>query len=243
MLFEAKVGAGKLMVSSADLESDLERRIVARTLRKSVLDYMASDSFDPQVAVSAENFREVLFDTQVMKKLGAKASGGRDAGNAVDGDPNTFWSAGAQTAARTNQELTIAFPAPVSFSGLMVMPRQNHRDHEGDVREYAIEVSDDGAGWSEVKRGVLGSTFNQQRIGFDRNVSARFLKFVSLSGFGADNTTAIADLAVIYSGSALPDNTDELEYKRVKSASSDIDEGVNADDQRKKPAGAPAAAK
>jgi beta-galactosidase len=196
---------------------------------------MASDKFNPQVAVDPENFREVLFDTQVMKKLGAKASGGRDAGNVIDGDPNTFWTAGAQNAARTNQELTIAFPAPVSFSGVVLMPRQNHRDHEGDVREYAILVSDDGASWRELKRGALGSTFNQQRIEFDRNVSARFLKFVSLSGFGADNTTAIADLAVIYSGPALPDNTDELEYKRVKSASSDIDEGVNADDKKKKP--------
>ncbi|MET0855766.1 MAG: discoidin domain-containing protein, partial [Telluria sp.] len=240
MLFEAKVGTGKLMVSSADLASDPERRIVARQLRKSVLDYMASAKFNPQVAVSADNFSEVLFDTQVMKKLGAKASGGRDAGNVVDGDPNTFWTAGTQTAARTNEELTIAFPAAVSFSGVVVMPRQNHRDHEGDVREYAIQVSDDGAGWRELKRGALGSTFNQQTIRFDQNVSAKFLKFVSLSGFGGDNTTAIADLAVIYAGPKLADNTDELEYKRVKSASSDIDEGVNVDDQKKKPA--PAAA-
>jgi hypothetical protein len=236
MLFEAKVGAGKLMVSSADLDSDLDRRIVARQLRKSVLDYMGSARFDPRVAVAAENFREVLFDTQVMKKLGATASGGRDAGNVVDGDPNTFWSAGAPAAARTNQALTIAFPAPVSFAGVVVMPRQNHRDHEGDVRNYAIEVSDDGVGWRELTRGALGSSFNQQRIEFGRNVSARFLKFVALSGFGADTTTAIADLAVIYAGPPLPDNTDELEYKRVKSASTDIDEGVNADDPKKKPA-------
>jgi beta-galactosidase len=75
-----------------------------------VLDYMAGDSFHPQVAVTAENFREVLFDTWVMKKLGARASGGPDSANAIDGEPNTFWSAGKQNAARTNQELTITFP-------------------------------------------------------------------------------------------------------------------------------------
>jgi beta-galactosidase len=164
MLFEAKVGAGKLLVSSADLESDLEHRIVARQLRKSRLDYMASAKFDTPVSINAENMRDVLFDTLVMKKPGAKASGGRDAGNAIDGDPNTFWIAGVQTADRTPQELTIAFPTPVEFSGLVVMPRQNHRDHEGDVREYAIQVSDDGATWRELKRGALGSTFDQQRI-------------------------------------------------------------------------------
>ncbi len=42
MIFEAKVGKGKLLVSSADLENNLEKRIVARQLRKSILDYMAS---------------------------------------------------------------------------------------------------------------------------------------------------------------------------------------------------------
>jgi beta-galactosidase len=240
MLFEAQVGAGSLMVSSADLDSDLGRRVVARQLRKSVLDYMAGDQFHPQVAVSAANFRDVLFDTQVMKKLGAKASGGSDvasadASNAIDGDPNTFWSAGKQNAARTRQALTVAFPQPVAFSGLVVMPRQNHRDHEGDVRDYAILVSDDGADWREIKRGALGSTFDQQTIRFDRNVSARFVRFMSLSGFGVDNTTAIADLALLYTGPALPDNPDALEYKRVRSASGDIDEGVNADDKQKAP--------
>jgi hypothetical protein len=114
------------------------------------------------------------------------------------------------------------------------MPRQNHRDHEGDVREYAIEVSDDGASWRELKRGVLGSTFDQQTIQFDRPVTAKFLKFIALSGFGADRTAALAELAVMYTGPALPENGEGLDYKRVKSASSDIDEGINADDKKKK---------
>lgn len=235
MLFEAKVGNGKLMVSSADLDSDLAHRVVARQLRKSVLDYMAGERFDPQVAVSAEQFGALLFDTRVMQKLGATAIGGSDAGNALDGDPNTYWSAGAQTAPRSAQALTIAFAQPVSFSGLVVMPRQNHRDHEGDVREYAVEVSDDGIAWRELTRGALGSTFDQQTIPFGRAVSAKFVKFVALSGFGDDKTVSIAELAVIYTGPRLPDNPDLLEYKRVKSASSDIDEGVNADDKKKKP--------
>jgi hypothetical protein len=235
MLFEAKVGAGKLMVASADLDSDLDHRVVARQLRKSVLDYMASERFDPRVALAAGNFRQVLFDTQVMKKLGARASGGRDAASAVDGDPNTFWSAGTQKAARADQELAIAFPKPVAFTGLVLMPRQNHRDHEGDVRDYTVQVSDDGMQWREVKRGALVSSFDQQRIVFEREVTASFVKFVARSGFGADNTAAIGELAVLYTGPALPENSDRLEYRRVKSASSDIDENVGAEDRKKAP--------
>lgn len=233
MLFEAKLGAGKLMVSSADLDSDLEHRVVARQLRKSVLDYMAGERFDPRVTLSAQDFGQVLFDTQVMKKLGARASGGRDAASAVDGDPNTFWSAGTQKAARTDQELAIAFPKPVAFNGLVLMPRQNHRDHEGDVRDYSVQVSDDGVQWREVRRGALVSSFDQQRIVFEREVTAGFVKFVARSGFGADNTAAIGELAVLYTGPALPENSDRLEYQRVKSASSDIDENVGAEERKK----------
>jgi len=237
MIFEAKVGRGKLIVSSADLENDLDTRIVARQLRKSILDDMASAKFNPQTVITPEKFREILFDTRVMKKLGAKVlSSGNDTANAIDGDPNTFWLAGNQRdATRQNQELTISFPNSVSFDGLVIMPRQNHRDHEGDIREYAIQISDDGTNWQDLKRGELVSTFAPQKILFGKNVSTKFIKIVSLSGFGADKTTAIADLAVIYTGAQLPEDTEDLEYKRIKSASTDIDESVNVDDKKPKP--------
>lgn len=236
MIFEAKVGKGKLLVSSADLENDLENRIVARQLRNSILDYMNSGRFNPQVLITPENFREILFDTRVMKKLGAKIlTEGKDVSNVIDGDPNTFWLAGSQKDdARKTQELTIEFPEKISFDGLVIMPRQNHRDHEGDVREFLIQTSNDGKNWEDLKQGKLVSTFDPQKIHFGENVSAKFIKFVSLSGFGNDKTTAIADLAVIYTGAKLTEDETDLEYKRVKSASTDIDEGVNADDKKLK---------
>jgi len=103
------------------------------------------------------------------------------------------------------------------------------------VREYAVEVSDDGSTWRELKRGALLSTFDQQTILFDKPVAAKFLKLVSLSGFGADKTSAIAELAVIYTGAPLAENTGPLEYKRVRSASSDIDEVGTVEEGKKKP--------
>ena len=59
LLFEAKVGAGKLMVCSMDLTSDLDKRPVARQMRYSVLQYMASGAFDPAVAVDVEALRSL----------------------------------------------------------------------------------------------------------------------------------------------------------------------------------------
>jgi hypothetical protein len=54
LLFEARVGNGKLIVCSMDLRSDMEQRIVARQFRHSLLRYMRSESFHPQVSVSSE---------------------------------------------------------------------------------------------------------------------------------------------------------------------------------------------
>ena len=235
LIFEARVGRGKLLVSSIDLENSIDWRLSARQLRRSILDYMASEKFNPKVSITAQNFRNVLFDTRIMKRLGAKAIATGDAVNVIDGDPNTFWIAGdPRAAARQNQELTISFPREVSFSGLVFMPRQNHREHEGDIREYLIQISSDGTNWSDLKRGELISTFDPQTIAFGKNVVARFIKIASLGGFGTDKTTALADVAVIYTGSKSPAGDEELEYKRSKAASPDIDEGVTPEERKPK---------
>jgi hypothetical protein len=166
---------------------------------------MSTDCFQPNVPVLPEELRTLFFDTVIMKKLGAKAQlDGAPAGAAIDGDPNTFVSAGDQNAAMREQvELTITFPAPVAIAGVVLMPRQNNREHEGEIKECAISVSDDGFVWNDVQRGYLPSTFAPQRIEFTRIVSTKYLRLVSLSGFGADKTTSLADLAVIYAGPKL----------------------------------------
>jgi hypothetical protein len=111
------------------------------------------------------------------------------------------------------------------------MPRQNHRDHEGDVREWLIQASSDGEHWRELKRATLGSTFDPQTVLFDAPVAARFLKLTALSGFGKDKASALADIAVLYTGPALPEEKDELEYKRSRSISADVDE-AGMDDRK-----------
>ncbi|QBE66801.1 discoidin domain-containing protein [Pseudoduganella lutea] len=231
LLFEARVGNGRLVVSTADLDSDLDQRVVARQLRKSVLDYMGSAAFAPRTALEPAAMRASLFDTRVMQKLGATATGWRDAGKAIDGDPNTYALETVRgDAPRPQPALTIAFPAAVPFDGLVLMPRQNHRDHEGDVREWLVQASDDGTTWRDVKRATLGSTFDPQTIRFEK-LSTRWLKLTALSGFGADRASALADVAVSYTGPALPDEAAELQYQRSRSASSDIDE-AGMDDRR-----------
>jgi len=60
LLWEAKVGAGRLMVCSMDLKSNLDQRLVARQLRRSLLDYMASDEFKPAVEVETRVVEAII---------------------------------------------------------------------------------------------------------------------------------------------------------------------------------------
>jgi hypothetical protein len=66
MLFEAKVGNGKLMVCSIDLKKDIEKRIVARQLYYSIVTYMQSDKFAPQAVVELSVIKE-LFEKKERK--------------------------------------------------------------------------------------------------------------------------------------------------------------------------------
>jgi hypothetical protein len=121
------------------------------------------------------------------------------------------------------------------MTGLVLMPRQNHREHQGDIREYKLEASADGANWQVVASGELASTFDPQTIPFGKTVTAKQLRLTALSGFGPDQSAALAEMAVIYAGPALPENGDKLEYRRVRTETIDIDAGGDAPAQTNKP--------
>jgi hypothetical protein len=62
LVFEARVGPGKLLVCSIDLESDLEANPVARQMRSSLLYYMASEQFSPPQEITAQQVRSLMND-------------------------------------------------------------------------------------------------------------------------------------------------------------------------------------
>nr|MCR5313609.1 beta-glucuronidase [Bacteroidaceae bacterium] len=53
MLFEANVGGGKLVMTTMDITRDLDKRIVARQMRASIVNYMKSDKFKPKWTLDA----------------------------------------------------------------------------------------------------------------------------------------------------------------------------------------------
>jgi len=60
MVFEVKVEDGRLLVCSSDITKHLESRPVARQLRYSLLQYVSSGLFNPDVPVSEEDLDKVL---------------------------------------------------------------------------------------------------------------------------------------------------------------------------------------
>ena len=59
LMFEARVGQGRIMVTSIDFEHHLTSRPAKRQLLKSLFDYMNSDVFSPAQEMSAENISEL----------------------------------------------------------------------------------------------------------------------------------------------------------------------------------------
>ncbi len=60
LVFEARVGPGRLLVCSIDLTGDLSAQPVARQLRASLLAYARSDRFNPSELAALETLAEVL---------------------------------------------------------------------------------------------------------------------------------------------------------------------------------------
>ena len=222
LAFECRVGPGRLLVCSIDF-SELKTHPVARQLYHSFLDHMAGEKFQPEVAVAPEAIRGLLFDNRIMHRLQATAEAdGEPADALIDGDPNTFWLSGREPHPHV---ITIHFPQPEAISGLVLMPRQNDKQHQGDIRDYRLEGSSDGTNWLEIANGRLASTFDPLHISFGKIVTTQHLRLTAQSGFGTDATTALAEVAVMYAGPKLAEDDGTIEYQRVRTASPDIDAG------------------
>lgn len=253
LVFEAKVGNGKLLICSADIENDLDKRPAARQFKHSLLNYMSSEKFDPKDELTTEDIQSFLFDTSIMKRANAKIYSKIESeeyaiSDSIDGDPNTYWLAGDfKSWIRHPYEIEISFPSLTEMSGIVYMPRQNHRDHEGAIKDYLIQISTDGKDWIDVMKGEFESSFDPKKVIFTKKVEAAKLKLIALSGFGyeivhhwsktskgwycqtgpyEDNSLSIGEIAVICPNIANTDSSEGLsiEYKEVKTATTDIDQ-------------------
>jgi len=131
-------------------------------------------------------------------------SQGQEASKASIGNPNTCWLTARRDRGQPHpHELTIVFPQPLTISGLLVLPRQDHASmraisqlHRSDERRRKE--------WREVASGRLESRLTQHRIVFGKPTTDRYLKLRALEGFGGDTAASVAELNVLTGDSPPP---------------------------------------
>ena len=207
LIWECRVGSGKLLVCSADLENDLDTRPAARQLRESLLSYMSGKRFNPKVAVSKDDLARLLDLTQPSKlvTLGAKVievdSESKDSGNiaahAIDGDPDTIWhTSWDPTRDPLPHHLTIDLGREVTLKGITYLPRQDLAN--GRIAQAEVYCSNDPASWpAPVAQVKWPNTRDLQTVHFKQPVKARYLKVVALSEVNGNPYTSIAELDIL----------------------------------------------
>lgn len=194
LMFEAKVGQGSLFVVTADLEGSFEERPAACCLKQAILDYAASEEFAPREEVPCEAIEEKLFPVLRMGQLAEKSL--------YDADARVVWA--AETDANPNTSTRIekeAFPVTITLvlkkqmvlNGLLYLPEQKDRAHEGFIRDYRMEYFDAlTESWKLLKEGSLLNTSLSQRVLFDNPVETSKLRLTVLSCNGCVDKTVWA---------------------------------------------------
>ncbi len=148
LVFEAKVGAGSLLVIACDLPA-LDEYPEARQLYASLRHYAASAAFHPQVEVTPE-----FLDTILRPSLTARATVSASSHYqppwgqvpepklAVDGDINSAWRAADDDATPT---LTLDLGAPCIIDTFEFVWGSDEPGYR-----YLVEVSKDGTTWSTL---------------------------------------------------------------------------------------------
>ena len=100
-IMETRIGKGKLLICTLDVLSNLEKRVVARQLKYSILKYMNSSSFEPQ---EVEGLEELFFTESLTKDVRSVVglfdeNPENPVSNILDGDVGTFCTipAGSKT--------------------------------------------------------------------------------------------------------------------------------------------------
>lgn len=192
MILEAKVGEGSLLLVTADLDSNLDKRPVARQLRKSLFEYVCSNEFNPSDVLTVDMLEKSFFprlimeENEVQVKIADKPLGKDEIKAMIDGDPGSYYSS-----EELEYPFTIEMEAKeeVATKGLIYMPRQNDRQRGGDIKGYRVEAFYDGS-WQVICEGELVSSLDPKEIIFPSEVTSNKIRFVGLYGFSGQGISS-----------------------------------------------------
>jgi len=202
LVFEAKVGPGKLLICGIDLQKNLPSRPVARQLRHSLFNYMQSDEFNPEVKLKPDSIKALFKEPSIMTRAEViKADSfalGYEPQKAIDDAKTTFWhtpwGAGSPN---YPHEIQIDLKKSVNIKGFTYLPRQDIQN--ALINEFEFYVSQSASKWTEpAAKGAFSKDFNEKKILLDKPVRGRFIKLVAISpAEPSQNFAAVAEMALI----------------------------------------------
>ncbi len=202
LVFEARVGPGRLLVSAVDLVKDLEQRPVARQLRHSLLTYMSGDRFAPTACVSWAALQSLLRTPSWLEQLEATVRAdsqhaGYEAERAIDGNPNTIWhTAYGSDSPPHPHELVVDLRGVHEIRGVAYLPRQDMAN--GRIARYEIYACEDGNAWGKpLAVGQWPDSQDRQTVLFAAGVRARYIRLVAISEVHGNPFASVAELDVL----------------------------------------------
>jgi hypothetical protein len=204
ILWEAKIGAGSLLVCSLDIESEPQKRIVAAQLKKSVLAYVNGDDFSPKQELEPEQLVKLFQSRPYRIRLdGGISHPDYPITNLDDSDAQTIWHTDWRDMTnRYPYSLSIEMIEPMEISGLDYSARTGNTN--GTVDRYRVSISLDGKRWTKIKEGAKPPS----QLRFSKPRLASHIRFEALSEVNGQPHCAIAELRPVFNSGTT--SVDEL---------------------------------
>lgn len=209
VVMEAKVGKGRLLVSSLNLGKEGQRTPAQTQMLKSLLARAGDRSAIPAASLNAEQI-DTLFRpirTLNLKNIGgsiaevSSQNTGMEMEKMLDGAAETFWHTRYDGGfAPPPHYVVLEVPAGTSVAGLSYAAWSGGNGN-GHVKGYAVSVSNDGKTWvPHLVSGSLkpGSPRNQE-IRFPTPTVMRFIRFeiTDAVSLGGQPIAAIGELDIL----------------------------------------------
>jgi hypothetical protein len=208
-VYEIRVGRGKLLVCTLDLNRDLAHRPVARQLRHSLLAYAAGPDFQPVAELPLEgNLPVALRASSWLASRSPKISASTEHENnwaiyALDDNPDTIWHSNWNPPEPPlPHALTIELKEPVRVKGFVQTPRTDC-DH-GRIANYTFQVSEDGRSWQSIAEGDWPNTADPKRVLLAQPVRSRFFRLESRREVQGRLWTSVAEIDLIPADEGTP---------------------------------------
>ncbi|MBI5381216.1 MAG: hypothetical protein HZA31_04890 [Opitutae bacterium] len=203
LIFEARVGAGRLIACAADLTSQLDQRPVARQMRASLLRYMAGPDFMPQTGMTLAELRALVRPLTAADRLGvtvdtAVSLPGCPVGNLLDDDPATLWQSSWMVTQTPHHpyKLSLAFARPLTVRAVQLLPRQDGKTI-GLPRTVTLRLWECADSKTPVEKSAeFVRDAAAKTIRLDQPVTAVAAELEIDSGFDGDPHASLAGLSL-----------------------------------------------